>query len=1166
MALTKQQVAVNFQKGLDTKTDPWQVPIGNFLSLENSIFTKQGLLQKRYGFQQIGTFSDLSVNTIDTFNGELTAIGNNLYAYNNSLNEFVDKGVFYPAGFSKLPVINNGFNHLQCDSATSPNRLVCIAYTRDTTDPYTKYWFTIIDEITGQNIVEPTTLPVIAGTVSGPPRVFVLNNNFVIIYPVTSGTTSIQFISIGCNTLTAQLPQTVAPSYSPNPGGTVGINWDAVTVNNKIIVGYNVAGSGFYCNLINPDLTVPVATQIDAAHQATCVGAGTDGTNAYFGYWSTTTGAGYVVGVSGVSGNAASTFSPTSFVGAASPLLVISNITLSVISSTIYITYEWQGSYTYFPATTATVPNNQIYIVTCSTAGVIGPAPTAATVKGAGLASKSFIIGGAMYFAVAYSVGNGSTSTPVNTYQGCYFVIQGSGLNAGAVVSQFAYQNGNGYLLNGLPSATVQQFTGTTLSGSNVVNGIIDTSNLVVGQKIISSSFPLNNTYIKSIDSISQITLTRSATVSGSAVLASSIVEFGYLNRSVTRPLAQQTETISTPASYSQAGINLANLELYKDHTQTAEIGRNLNLAAGFLWGYDGFQVTENGFFIYPDSIYISPVTNSVGSMGSGTYYYRICYEWTDNQGSLFRSSPSVPTSYEIKAASIFVGDTHTGTKVIDNIASTSNLQVGQVVANGTTIPAGAYITEITSSTAIKVSVNSTGNAVGSTITASQISKLNINVPTLRLSYKANVNIVVYRYSAAFPIYYQVSSVTSPTINDPTVDYLTITDSSSDLQIAGNTILYTTGGVIENIATPSCNALTVFDNRLWLADSENGNLLWYSKQVIENTPVEMSDLLTFYVSPTQSLQGSTGPITALFVMDDKLVIFKKDAIYYINGNGPDDTGANSQYSEPVYITGTIGSINPNSLAIIPQGVVSQGNKGIWLLGRDLSTSYIGAPVEEYTKNSLVLSAQVIPGTNQVRFVMDSGITLMYDYFYGQWGTFTGINNLHTTVYQDLHTFIDQYGRVCQENIGSYLDITNPVLMKFTTNWYALGGLQGYQRAYFFFLLGKYQSPHKLNVQVAYDFNPNDTQTTLITPDNYSAVFGSDPVYGSSFVWGGPSQVEKWRIMLQKQKCDSLQFSVSEIYDPSYGVTAGAGLTLSGMNIIIGVKKGYGPISQFNTAG
>ena len=55
-------------------------------------------------------------------------------------------------------------------------------------------------------------------------------------------------------------------------------------------------------------------------------------------------------------------------------------------------------------------------------------------------------------------------------------------------------------------------------------------------------------------------------------------------------------------------------------------------------------------------------------------------------------------------------------------------------------------------------------------------------------------------------------------------------------------------------------------------------------------------------------------------------------------------------------------------------------------------------------------------------------------------------------------------------------------------------------------------------------------------------------------------------MLTKQKCESLQIKVSEVYDPSLGVQAGAGLTLSGMNFIIGVKKGYGPISQFNTAG
>jgi hypothetical protein len=89
---------------------------------------------------------------------------------------------------------------------------------------------------------------------------------------------------------------------------------------------------------------------------------------------------------------------------------------------------------------------------------------------------------------------------------------------------------------------------------------------------------------------------------------------------------------------------------------------------------------------------------------------------------------------------------------------------------------------------------------------------------------------------------------------------------------------------------------------------------------------------------------------------------------------------------PFKCTTTVGCANPNSIAIIPQGIVCQSNKGIWLLGRDLSTSYIGAAVEEYTTSNVVLSAQTVPGTNQVKFVMNSGVVLMYDYYYNQWGT------------------------------------------------------------------------------------------------------------------------------------------------------------------------------------
>ena len=205
-----------------------------------------------------------------------------------------------------------------------------------------------------------------------------------------------------------------------------------------------------------------------------------------------------------------------------------------------------------------------------------------------------------------------------------------------------------------------------------------------------------------------------------------------------------------------------------------------------------------------------------------------------------------------------------------------------------------------------------------------------LDVPTLRLTYKIAPNpvrIVGYRWSTAQQVYYQFTSVTNPTINDTTIDSVVITDTFSDAQILGNAILYTTGGVIEDIAAPASIASALFSNRLFLIDAEDQNLLWFSKQVIQNVPFEMSDLLTLYIAPTTGAQGSTGPMTALSAMDDKLIIFKKDAIYYINGSGPDNTGANSTFSDPVFITATVGCSNPNSIVLLPHGIMFQSDKG-----------------------------------------------------------------------------------------------------------------------------------------------------------------------------------------------------------------------------------------------
>lgn len=446
-----------------------------------------------------------------------------------------------------------------------------------------------------------------------------------------------------------------------------------------------------------------------------------------------------------------------------------------------------------------------------------------------------------------------------------------------------------------------------------------------------------------------------------------------------------------------------------------------------------------------------------------------------------------------------------------------------------------------------------------------------LNIPTLRLTYKVTPNqvrIVIYRWSTAQQNYYQVTSVSSPILNNPAVDSITYTDTQADSSIIGNNIIYTTGGVVENIAAPATSIISLYKSRLMLVDAEDRNLIWYSKQVIESTPVEMSDLFTIFVAPTSGAQGSTGEITAAAPLDDKFIPFKENAIYYITGNGPDNTGANNDFSEPVFITATVGCEDQQSIVFTPQGLLFRSDKGIWLLGRDLSTQYTGAPVEAFNGEAVISSINV-PGQNQVRFTLESGTS--------------------STLYQGLHTVLNDAGDVLQETPDQYVDgnlgtmlmfdyyygqwgqfevSPGPVLLSFVTSWINLSGLQGFQRAYFFYLLGRFLSPHKISVNIAYDYNDSPSQSVLITPDNYGQPYGNDPYYGtqSQGGFGGPGDVEQWRVFFSTQKCQSFQLSISEVFDNQYSTVPGAGLTLSGLNMVVGLKKSYVPIQASRSAG
>lgn len=1021
--IQKQPVPINFASGLDTKTDDKQVQLGKFLALKNTVFNKGGLLQKRNGYKALASLPDTSYSYVTTLNGNLTAIGSAIGAYNNADQKWVTKGSIQPLEVSTLPLIRNNLNQTQCDAAVSSLGLICTVYT-EVNAGSSVYKYAIADSTTGQNIVSPVAIPVSSGTVTGSPRVFLLGNYFVIVFTnVITAVSHLQYIAISINnptTVTAN--QDIASSYI----SSTTLSWDGVVVDNKLFIAYNTTTGGQSIKVTYLTQTQastgagPAAATTYAGRKATLMTLASDVTNPaspiiYVSFFDSAGSTGYTLAVDQ---NNNAVLAPTQIIASGTVL----NLASAAKSGVCTIFSELSNNYSYDSA----IPTHFINAVTITQAGVVGSSYV--VIRSVGLASKAFIISGVIYFLAAYQ----------SPFQPTYFLMNGSTSTAAAPVisSKLAYENGGGYLTLGLPGVSINSNT---------------------------------------------------------------VAQAPYLFKDLIQALNTLGNTQQTTAGgiYSQTGINLGTFDIQgTTGIDAAEIGKDLQIGGGFLWMYDGYLPVEHNFFLWPDSVEVTTSTSG-GLITAQQYYYQAIYEWSDNQGNIFRSAPSVP-----------------------------------------------------------VTVTTTGATSTNTI----------NVPTLRLTYKtANpVKIILYRWSAANQVYYQVTSITSPTLNGTTSDSVTITDALADSAIIGNSIIYTTGGVVEDINAPATNIITLFDTRLWLVDAEDKNLLWFSKQVIEATPVEMSDLLTFYIAPTTAAQGSTGVITALAPMDDKLIIFKQNAIYYINGTGPDNTGANNQYSQPIFITSTVGCANQQSIVFMPQGLMFQSDKGIWLLGRDLSTQYIGAPVEAFN-GSLVQSAVNIPQTNQVRFTLDTGQTLMYDYYYGQWGTFAGVPAISSCIFDGIHTFINSFGAVYQENPGVYLDGSTPVLISFTTSWLNLAGLQGYQRAFFFYLLGQYLTPHKLQLSIAYDYNSSPRQSTLIQPTNASPAYGDISPYGQG-KYGGPGDLEQWRVFLAKQRCQAFQITLEEIYDGSFDVPAGAGLTLSGINLVIGVKKGWKNISSAHSAG
>jgi hypothetical protein len=503
-----------------------------------------------------------------------------------------------------------------------------------------------------------------------------------------------------------------------------------------------------------------------------------------------------------------------------------------------------------------------------------------------------------------------------------------------------------------------------------------------------------------------------------------------------------------------------------------AILGKQLHVAGGVLSSYDADRVTEHGFLETPIAPTLDTLINTSPTAGAGSGD-PADYPQTRNYVAVFAWNDSQ----------------------------------GQIHRSAPSLPLAVEIPDETT-------------------------KVRLKVRPLTITNKENVEIEIYSTEANGTILYKnsalvgVSSAENKRLaNDPTSAAITYDDVAPDSEIIKKEILYTMSGELENHAPISSKYVVSNKSRIFLLGSD-GYTIQYSKLKESNIGVTFNTaLITF-------LDSIGGPGKALGLLDDNLVIFKGESILYQAGEGPNNNGVDSDYKQPVPIPSDVGCDDPASAVSTPMGILFKSKKGIYILRRNLSVEYIGAPVEDFNDETIT-GAVLLATKNQVRFTTAEGTALIYDYFHNRWSTRDNVEALDALNYEDCFTYLKSNGVVMQQSGWSDNGTYVPMLLE--SSWIQFAGVQGYQRFYKMLILGEYLNAHNLKVSFAYDFI--DSYVDSVTVDATELFAAGTKAY----------QIE---VGPKRQKCQAFKFKIETLYDGVYG----ADCTLSNFLLVIGAKQ------------
>lgn len=533
---------------------------------------------------------------------------------------------------------------------------------------------------------------------------------------------------------------------------------------------------------------------------------------------------------------------------------------------------------------------------------------------------------------------------------------------------------------------------------------------------------------------------------------------------------------------FSPLNVAITSLDFQNNANFTAaELGGSLLVVGGVLSMYDGLSTVEQNFLLYPEGL-SADSTTTAGSVPIGSYLYAATYEWTDAKGLVHQSAPSIPLSVSV---------------------------------------------------------------------ASAAKKVSVTVPTLRLTMKkptgihdlfsgihiarSHVKIVLWRTDTdQTGPFYRVSSITSPTENDPTVDSVVIQDNVASP--IGREILYSSGGILDNVSPAAAKYMKVWRGRLMLAGGEE-QVIQFSKPLKKGRPVE------FAAENTLEIESDGGPATALEILDDKLICFKEESALVTFGEGPDASGLSGSFAPLTRIAlCDVGCIDQQSTAALPGAVLFKSLKGYYMLGGDLAPAFIGADVEDYNDLS-VTSATLFATENEVRITNSDGVCLVYNYYFKKWSVFTNHEAEDAERWQGSFFHLKSDGKVCLEVPGTFRDDDENFDVSIITGWQSFADIIGFQRIYRAHIVGDYVSPLTLSLHCAYD--------------------GDDTWIDSGSI-GISAQKAGWQFFMKRQKCESMRFKITAAVTEF--IETGEGMRLTAMGLLFGLKAPMAKIPSAQKTG